>query len=376
MGAINLFLLSAIAGCFASIACAQEPAKTELVITVHFPDGTPAKGIKIQQIQLERTSPRPRNYLCGATDGNGQLAVKFAPMRSMDDDRNGYGLYRYVLMPENLRWEMSDLYYWNKNPWTDEVMMETDIWSYEAYFERMHSAEASHDNWSVGKLVRIAAGESAHWNVTLQQGREVQVSVVDQFNQPLAHESFSVFLDAGVLSHTGYGGEVPVTEVKTDEQGRFALPRAGEFYYSFKYNPIVRTADLSVYCAPDTPYLSFLVTGRFDQSSGGITYFKRVPKLLAMIARDKITQHPISEVAIRAFIDFGAGGQDGPVGKTDQDGRFTRDPFFTEGVVKLIASKEGYADFVFDMKSFVSGETLYFDMEPKKQPTSLFRDEP
>ncbi|MGA2262723.1 MAG: hypothetical protein ABSH28_14975 [Acidobacteriota bacterium] len=189
MRAINLFLLSAIAGWFAALGYAQETARTELVITVHFPDGTPAKGIKVQQIQLERTSPRPQNYLCGTTDSNGQLAVRFTPLRSLDDDRNGYGLYRYVLLPENLPWELSDLYYWNKNPWNDDVFMETNIWSYDAYLEQMHSAEASRNNWSEGNLVRIAAGESAHWNVTLPHGREVQVSVVDQFNQPLAHDT-------------------------------------------------------------------------------------------------------------------------------------------------------------------------------------------
>src|SRR5512142_2470470 len=76
------------------------PLDTELLIQVRLPDGSPAKGVKVQRVQLERTSPQPQNFMCGMTNSEGELAIRFATMQSQGDDRNGYGLYRFVLMPE------------------------------------------------------------------------------------------------------------------------------------------------------------------------------------------------------------------------------------------------------------------------------------
>jgi hypothetical protein len=53
----------------------QDQPATELVIKVQYPDGSAATGIKVQQAQLERTSPFPRNLVCGATNGEGRFTT-------------------------------------------------------------------------------------------------------------------------------------------------------------------------------------------------------------------------------------------------------------------------------------------------------------
>jgi hypothetical protein len=336
------------------------PLDTELLIQVRLPDGSPAKGIKVQQVQLERTSPRPQNYMCGVTSSEGELAIRFVPIQSQGDDRDGYGLYRFVLMPENLRWELSDMYYWNKDPWTDQVFMETNIWSSDVYQEQRKSPENANTNWSFGSLVRFTAGARHYWQVQLQSGSAARMLVEDQNGQPLANKNFSVFLDIGILSHTGYGGEIPIFSSQTDERGRLNLPHAGTFWYSFK---LVGTDE---YCRPDVPIFDAVVTGRCIDNAGVIRYFKRIPRSVTIFVRDKATQAAIAGADIGEIVSFNSMAQGGPIGKTGPDGRFATDRLFTEHVLQLFAAKEGYEDYKFDMKGLVPGSTYTFDLMPKK----------
>lgn len=336
------------------------PLDTELLIQVRLPDGSPAKGIKVQQVQLERTSPRPQNYVCGATNNEGELAIRFVPMQSQGDDRNGFGLYRFVLMPENMRWELSDMYYWNKDPWTDQVFIETNIWSSDVYQEQRKTPENTNTNWSFGNLIRLTAGARHYWQARLQAGNDARMLVEDHNSQLLTNKNFSVFLDVGILSHTGRGGEIPISTLQTDEKGRLNLPHAGTFWYSF------RLEGTDEYCRPDVPFFDTVVTGRGIDNAGVIRYFKRMPKSVTILVRDKTTQVAIAGADIGEIMSFNSTAQGGPIGKTDQDGRFATDRLFTEHVLQLFAAKEGYEDYKFDMKGFVPGSTYTFDLTPKK----------
>ena len=355
-----VFMMLAGLGLLAATFAFRPHLDTELLIQVRLPDGTPAKGVKVQQIQLERTSPQPRNYMCGVTNSAGELTIRFVPMQSQGDDRSGYGLYRFVLMPENLRWELSDMYYWNKDPWTDQVFMESNIWSSDVYQEMKKSPENANTNWSCGSLVRFTAGARHFWQVQLQSGSDARMLVEDQNGQPLAVKNFSIFLDVGVLSHTGYGGEIPIFSARTDGNGGLILPHAGIFWYSFKL------AETDEYCRPDAPFFDPVVTGRCTGNTGVIRYFKRIPRSIAILVRDKATQAAIPDADIGEIVSFNSMAQGGPIGKTGPDGRFATERLFTEHVLQLFAAKEGYEDYRFDMKGFVPGSTLTFDLTPKK----------
>jgi hypothetical protein len=359
-----IFLVAALS---LSALGSQGPSATQLLIIVQLPDGSPAAGVKIQQVQLERTSPRPRNTLCGTTDSSGQLVVRFLPMRSEGDDRNGYGLYRFVLMPDNFRWELSDIYYWNKEPWSDDVFRESTIWSPDVYQEQMRAAEARDTNWCVGSLYTVAEGKTVLWKVTLKPGRAVQVAVTDQFSQPVANRSFSVFLDTGVLSHTGSGGEIPIAKFQSDAGGIVTLPRAGDFWYSFEYLPTGQWT-FGEYYAPGKPYFTLVVTGRFDQAVASLKYSRYVFLPATILVRDKATQRPISGAVISNQITFSSATQGGILGQTDAEGRYVTDKFFTEHVFGLTATKDGYKDCRFDIRNFVVGNPIIFEMEPKQAP--------
>jgi len=361
-------MLAAILPVIAAAWLFSQSAGSELVILAMNPDGSPAKGVKVQQVQLERSSPFPRNFQCGVTDGEGRLTVKYQPMKSQGDERNGYGIYRFVLMPADCRWELSDLYYWNKEPWTELTLAETDIWSYESYREIMEAPQSSDTNWSVGSLTRLVAGERLIWKVSLQPGRDVQVSVVDQFDEPLAGKSFSVILDTGVLSHTGFGGEIRMFPAATDDRGRLVLPRAGNFRYSFDYACGTKSVVECDYCAPGMAFFTTIVSGRFDGADGAIRYYRRVPVNLSVLVRDKASQSPVPGAEISLIVLFSSARQGGTLGKTDSEGRLTLDKLFLEHSVSLVAKKEGYRDLEFDLKDFVPGTLCTLDLERRTIP--------
>ena len=184
--------------------------------------------------------------------------------------------------------------------------------------------------------------------------------VEDQNGLPLSNKNFSVFLDVGVLSHTGHGGEIPISTAQTDAGGRLILRHTGTFWYSFKLE------GTNEYCRPDVPFLDTVVAGRCIDGAGTIRYFKRVPRSVAILVRDKTTQSPIAGASIGEIVSFNSMAQGGPIGKTDRDGRFATDRLFTEHVLQLTASMEGYEDYRFDMKGFVPGSSYTFDLTPKK----------
>jgi hypothetical protein len=299
--------------------------------------------------------------MCGMTNSEGELAIRFATMQSQGDDRNGYGLYRFVLMPENLRWELSDIYYWNKDPWSDQVFMETNIWSSEVYQEQKRSPENANTNWAFGNLVRFTTGARHYWQVQLQSGNDARMLVEDQNGLPLSNKNLSVFLDLGVLSHTGRGGEIPISTTRTDAAGRLILQHAGTFWYSFNLE------GTDEYCRPDAPFLDTVVTARFTDGAGTIRYLKRVPRSVTIFVRNKATNSSIAGASIGEIVRFNSMAQGGPIGKTGPDGRFSTDRLFTEHVLQLTASMEGFEDYSFDMKGFVPGSSYTFDLTPKKK---------
>jgi hypothetical protein len=333
---------------------------TQLDIRVHLPDGNPARGIKVQLVQLERASPR--NLLCGKTNDNGMLAVHFEPVPTLEGGRNGWGIYRFVLMPDSFRWELSDLYYWSRVPEKRDYLQSDEIASESWYRDVMR--RNSGNNWSIGSLIRVQDGTTLVWNVTLQRGKEVHISVVDQFGKALPKSGFRVFLDTKMLSHTGWGGEIPLGTAATDDRGVFILPKVGEFFYSFDYEPV--KADVCQYCSSEAPFFSTVVLGRFQGTTGTIIYLKRVPRNLILTVIDKTTKQPIPDAAIADVVSFNSAAQDGPpMGRTDKGGHFHTDRLLTEHVLFLRVCKDGYADFEFDMKNFQSGAAYVIELQRK-----------
>jgi hypothetical protein len=350
----------------ASLVCAANlngsaQSPTLLVINVLLPSGNPAPGVKVQQLQLERACPK--NLLCGVTNNHGQLTVRLEPEANKNCDRNDWGVYRFVLMPENLRWELSDIYYWNKYPWNEQTLQETGIYPKDRYQEIMREPMR---NWSIGNLIRVQEGTPQIWNVTLQRGEDVRVSVVDQFGDVMPRSKFRVLLDTDMLSHTGSGGEIPMFSAQTDEKGNFVVPHAAGFVYSFDYQCPVDSTDRCEYCCPRVPYFTTVVSRKIGAESATITYHKRIPQTVSISVIDKATKLPIPGAAIFAIMVFNSSALGGPpIGMTDANGQFKTDRLLTEHVLSLGISKENYQDFQFDMKNFRPGATYVFDLQPK-----------
>jgi len=350
--AASLFL-AAIVDCRAQQAA-------QLAIKVHFPDGSPARGIKVQLVQLERASPR--NLLCGVTDETGQLNVGFDAVATLEGKRNGWGLYRFVLMPEDLRWELSDLYYWNQVLEKQTHLQVEEIGPEDWYRKIMR--ENPKNNWSIGDLIQVQEGKTLVWNVTLQRGFDVRVSVVDQFGKSLPRRNFLVFLDTEMLSHTGRGGEISMFKAQADEKGLLIVHHAGEFVYSFDYLGPFDGGKIE-YCSPGLSYFSSIVEGRFIATTGTITYQKLIPQTVTISVIDKMTRLPISGAGIGEIVLYNSAAMGGDIGKTDQQGRFIAQGLVTEHLLSLTAHKEGYADFKFDMKNFQPGATCVFELQRK-----------
>ena len=242
----------------------------ELTISVNYPDGTPAKGIEVQEVQLERQ--RIYNRLLGTTDDNGIIEVEFEAKPRKDcrgEVPRGYGVYRYVVMANDYRWVVSDLYYWNKGTSGNEVVRETNVSDYQLY-ERLIARRIKKrrkSNWVIGNLVGVKKSDRISWEVVLNKGSDVTVSVNDQFGEPVRNETLSVSLDLEALSHTGWGGEIPMFDVQTNSEGCFNLPNAGQFFYSIDLHD-------NKYCAPSVRHWTGVVRSKFDQGKGTVVYHR------------------------------------------------------------------------------------------------------
>jgi len=327
----------------------------ELTISVRYPDKTPAKGVKVHQLQLER--PGRTSYLLGATDEKGEIKAKFEEEKSSYENLHGYGVYRYVVMPENYRWEVSDLFYRNKYPWSEKVLHMTGVWPYEDYKKRMSRPKT---NWSVGKLVQLKRGSQIRWEVSLNKGRNVEVSVVDQFNKPVRNKKLSVSLDLEALSHTGRGGEIPMYKVWTDDNGRFDIANAGIFFYSFDLQD-------HRYCAPDVSFWTGIARSKFEQDKETLVYHKCIGKSVTFVVTDKKTGNPIPEARIFVVKLFPNCRQGGPFGYTDINGEYISRKFYTEHVIEFGVAKDGYEPWVNDIEEFVAGKTYKISLEPKSK---------
>jgi hypothetical protein len=338
---------------------------TELTIAVSYPENTPARGIRVQQVQMER--PDPRSILLGITDENGEIKVMFE-QKPNSESRHGYGAYRYVLMPENFRWEVSDLFCWSRKPPDEEEKAGMRVKPCSDYEDRMSDAKS---NWSLGKLVEVGTDSRLRWEVTLKKGRNVDVTVVDQDGNPLSRKSFAVSLNLEALSHTGWGGEIPMFNVQTDGKGRFSLANVGMFLYSFDLQD-------PQYCAPDVRYWTGIVRGKFDQDQGRLAYHRCIGKSVTFIVTDAKTGDPISNASVNIALSYSFTTQGGPIGRTDINGEYTTKNFYTEHVREFGVSKEGYEPCMFSIEEFIPGKIYEISLSRKNSNLqfSFYSDKP
>ena len=333
----------------------------ELQIRARYPDGTPAEGIPVREVQLERQ--RIYNRAIGATDSDGHLIVRFEARARKDcrgDVPRGYGLYRYLLMPESRPWQLSDICYWN----TDDVAQHTGVFEYESYKRYIGLARGRKErsNWLVGGLVRLLQPEPVVWDIILEKGQDTKVSVLDQFGDPIGNARLEVFLDAEARTHTGYGGEIPIFKAHTNQDGTLTLPSTGQFYYSFKLH-----SASGRYCAPNLAYYSDVVRERFSGTTGQISYHRCLPKNIAFIVTDHDTGKPIANGSIYELVAFAASRQGGPIGHTDLRGSYISNEFYAEHVVEFGVRKEGYKPRSFSIDQFVPGKTYKVELQPEER---------
>jgi len=162
----------------------------EISICVSYPDGAPAQGIKVQEVGLERGNIH--SDLLGTTDKRGRIetSIRIEP-KTIPEDLRGYYVYayRYVVMPDEFQWEVSDIY------WT--VFPDRDAESFEIHF-------SNRENWSIGKKVKISQDTRIEWSIILKKSADTEVSIRDQSNNPIKNFRVSVELDLQAQSHTGF----------------------------------------------------------------------------------------------------------------------------------------------------------------------------
>ncbi len=335
-----------------------------LMISVKYPCGMPAKSIKVQEVQLERQ--RIYNRLLGATDDNGTIETEFEVKPRKDckgEVPRGYGIYRYVVMPDNYRWEVSDLYYWNKEPSGNEVVRETNVSDYQSY-ERLiagRTKKRRKSNWVIGNLVKVKKSDRIEWEVVLDKELDVTVSVSDQFGEPVRNETLSISLDLEALSHTGWGGGIPMFDVQTNGEGCFNLANTGQFFYS---------CDLRDhrYYAPGFSYWTGIVPRMFDNNEATLVYHRCEERNVTFVVTDKCTGKPVPQAQIFQVKSFRSTRQGGPFGYTDVNGEYISRKFYTDHVVEFGVAKEGYEPWIKDIKEFRPGATYTISLEPQGKP--------
>lgn len=311
-----------------------------LTIEVQHPGGQGARGVGVQHVQLERYGLH--NHLLGKTNAKGRMEVQFQAA-SNQAHALGYGVHRFILMPKDFRWEVSDIYVWAEGP--KMPLGDDPVQRYRALGREMPKS-----NWSRGRISRLLAGQDLWWTVTLQPGHKTRVYVVDGLGRPLPNRTLSVTLDLGALSHTGLGGAVPVNTLETDAQGKCLLPHAGPWVYSFELEE-------SGYCVPGYPFSTPVTKERPDGGALRLVYHKPERKPIAFKVTDARSGQPVADALIWVEISYACTVQGGPIGKTDTDGAWRSDAFTTDHVVRFGVHKEGFEDARYDIAAYQWGHT-------------------
>ncbi len=335
----------------------------EILITVKYPDGKPAKGIKVREVGLGNGNMK--NELVGVTDDSGRIKTQIELEPSETEQKKDLQkypqgsyyeyAYRYVVMPDNYRWEVSDIY-WSTYP-------EAEADSYPKGFYT-HA-----ENWSIGKQIRLSQKSSINWTVILRKGPSFRVRLEDQHGKPIKKKQVSVFLDLQARSHTTRGGEIAMFESYTDDQGYITVHNADNYYYSFDL------LNQNQYTTPGLDYSSTVVMKKLQGRGDKVIYHKCIENEIVIIVRDKVTGKPIQAAYIVGSEEFLTGtlplrGQLGPDALTDVNGIYKSNNFCTEHMVEFGAYKEGYKPDLISIHKFVSGNTYEFLLEPesKKDP--------
>jgi hypothetical protein len=322
----------------------------EINIHITYPDGKPAQGIKVQEVGLDRGNMY--NDLLGITDNHGNINAEIiVKPEIIPKDLNGYYsyLYRYVVMPENFRWEISDIY-WARFPDKD-----TDF--YEKYLSGVK-------NYSIGKMVKISQDTNIKWDVILQKSTDTEVSFRDQNNDPIKNMKLSVGLDLHANSHTGLGGEISIFDTFTDDHGNITIHNPGDFFYSFELQYPRQ------YTNPDLNYFSNTIIKRLVNGENIVRFHKCIGKQIEVIAKDKITGKPVPGAILQGTIEYGYTTQGGPFGSdivTDENGIYKSDNFCTDHLVEFGLYKKGYKRSLISIDNFVPGGVNEFLLEPESK---------
>ncbi|MFH1742225.1 MAG: hypothetical protein ABIH23_24740 [bacterium] len=324
-----------------------------LTIHVTYPDGSPAEGVKVQEFQLERY--QNYNQLLGKTDRTGTIQIRFR--REPAEWRNelkGYGIYRFLIMPEEHPWVLSDLYYWNEAE-RNEFHSPWDYASYGKIIEEKEKENAP-SNWRYVRLLEIKPDSVLDWNAELPQSNSYEVRAVDQFGEPVSNFEIAVSIDLEARTHTGGGAVLNLCSITTDGDGMFTLRNMGDCYYRFD------SSNYFQYYTPGLSYRTGCVFHRFDKENNRIVFKKSVGGEITVYAIDRDTQKPLEGVWVGQVMSFDCASQGGPIGKTDKEGKYFSTDFNPEQVGQFHVWHDGYETEFRDISQYTPGGMYVFEL--------------
>ncbi len=338
----------------------------ELVIQVTMPDGSPAVGVPVHEFALERYTIY--NEERAWTDEKGLFKVSFQPGPHPDATHPlGYGVFRFLLKPDEFRWELSDVYCWaefdRSRDVSGSIQNEGDHPDYQKWFEADNDGNWPNrdpaSNWSFGKGVPVRRGDTLTWNVQLQPGKDVEVSAMDQFGEPIANARVQIVVDLGAHSHTGFGADITMRNVRTNASGKFTMEHCGDFSYQF------HVSGRGWYYRPNEYCLHPYLAQNLARQGLVLRYQKPVRHDLTFVVVGSDGK-PIPNVAVHDVLSFPSGVQGGgALGAMGEDGmlRFN-DLIPLEHCVWFEFKAPGFADTSFMMDKYVSGEAIRVIMVP------------
>jgi 5-hydroxyisourate hydrolase-like protein (transthyretin family) len=335
--------------------CSVHGAAYELVIRTTTPAGAPAAGIAVQQMRL--THQNIGNAVAGVTDAKGELRIAFEGVQTSENG-TGCGQYRFVLMPQNYRWELSPKYFWTCPPKTPENASPDQLSGFEDSARPSINATG---NSGIGETVWAEPDKPLLWNVVLNPGHDVNVQVEDQHGQPVPNVALRAELDLQAPTHTGRGAQIPLAGVATDAQGRFTLPHAGDFFYTC-------TPATPGYRVPDFGWQHDSLNARFTGTTDTVVLHKCTLMRLSFRVVDKNTGLPIEGAEFLAVRRNGELLMENSFGGTNKDGRFTMDDFdLADFSAAISVEKAGYRKASIELSGFDPSADHTVSLEPGTQ---------
>jgi hypothetical protein len=334
----KLALIACILLAYSTVSAAS------LTISVKLPDGKSAKDIAIQILRYgDRDSI---SKLLGQTDKNGEVKVVFED-KLPGLENYGWGIYDFLVMPKDFKWEYMGRYYWAGTSGYD---------MYKSLKEYCENKKKDNPN-----NFYLEKDNDLKREYALIKGRNAPIQFLDNVGKPIeaANVMIGTIPDIWFPPWDEVNNIIKIDEGKTDKNGRYTFKNGGELEYYvrlFKKDYLIK----------DFRKCRSAYEGQLLNNINEFIYKKYDENDITVRVRDFASKMPIEGAVFCINPDICnviPVRDTKPIGKTNKNGEFYTNKFKPEEATEFGVRKSGYRDDWRDISSYSPGGKYEFELK-------------